>query len=430
MATVGAAVGVGATEMSKKSVHQSLTALNLAALALPGLMHEAQAGRVDEAYQGEFQYGHYAESDKRIDVDIFEAAFAVPVGSAMTGRVNIVRDTISGASPTHNQVDLNGHITQVLSGASQHAFNSECGYSICEQRDAISSSLTYYLNNLELSAGGGYSREHDYASRYGNTNVAIDFNKKLTTLNFGATVAFDEIQPSNSNADCGRKCSKTSQQYLLGVTQIIDKDSLLQSNISFAFHEGYLSDPYKLVAFYDKDAPFEFAGVLYPNYLRRDFRPEDKFQWAWLTRYAIHFGQLNDAALHVDYRLTADDWGSNSHTVEFSWHQPVVDEWQLIPRFRYYSQDKADFYQAVFQGNPSNYGNYSSDYRLAGFGALSGGLKIAKEFTALRPLSLFKLQAGIEYYSHKSSYQLGGNNRGSFADFDYYLLTASVSLKF
>ena len=41
-----------------------------------------------------------------------------------------------------------------------------------------------------------------------------------------------------------------------------------------------------------------------------------------------------------------------------------------------------------------------------------------------------KLQGGVEYYDHRAAYQLGGNNLGSFADFSYYLFTASLNLKF
>lgn len=407
-----------------------LACLNLAALALPGLMQDALAGRIEETYNADFQYGRYSESDKRINVDIFAGVLSTPMGKSMTASVNLVRDTISGASPTHNDKDAQGRVTQVLSGASQNALKSECGYSICEQRDAISSGLTYFFDTTAVNVGGGFSREHDYTSRYFNTNLSVDLNKKLTTVNFAASAAFDEVQPTNFNVDCGEKCSKTSQQYLLGVSQVIDKDSLLQNNMTFAYHNGYLSDPYKSVAFYDANSPFLFDSILFANYMRSDTRPQEKFQWAWLTQYIRHFEQLNNAALHVDYRFSTDAWGTNAHTTELSWHQPTVDDWQIIPRFRYYSQDKADFYQAVFKGNPANYAAYSSDYRLAGFGAISTGLKLSKEFTELKPLSQLKFQAGIEYYNHKADYQLGGNSAGSFADFSYYLLTASVNLKF
>lgn len=405
-----------------------VTCLSIAALALPGLISDATAGRIEDTYNADFQYGHYSESGQRINVDIFEGALAMPLGKSMTASVNLVRDTIAGASPVYNQKNANGSIKQIISGASPQ---SECGASVCEQRDAVSSGLTYFFDEASINVGGGFSREHDYTSRYFNTNLSLDLNKKLTTLNYGATVAFDEVEPSpspwNSNP-AGFKRSKTSQQYLLGISQIIDKDSLIQSNMTFSYTQGYLSDPYKVVAFYDPSQPFQFGGVLYANFFKPDKRPEEKFQWAWLTQYVRHFGQLNDAALHIDYRFNTDDWGVNAHTAELSWHQPIADGWQLIPRVRYYSQDSADFYQAV--GNNINASVYSSDYRLAGFGTISGGIKLSKEMTELKRLHQLKLQAGIEYYDHRAAYQLGGNSFSNFSDFSYYLVTASFNLKF
>jgi hypothetical protein len=423
--------------MKQTTKSNILTQLTLAALSLPGLVPDAMAGRVEETYNADAQYGHYSESGKRISVDVFEAAVSVPLGQAMTASVSFVNDTITGASPMYNKKDASGQIVQVLSGA------SKCGSSICEERQAVNAGITYFFDTVSVNVGGGYSNENDYTSRYFNTNLSMDFNKKLTTLNFGASVAFDENQPSYLNSDCGPKCHKTSQQYLLGLTQVIDQDSLIQSNMTFAYHQGYLSDPYKQVAFYYDNVTYPdpgYAIIDNGNVVsstvtavvegKNDTRPQQKFQWAWLTQYVRHFGDLNDAALHLDYRLSADTWGIVAHTTELSWHQPIADGWQVIPRFRYYSQNAADFYQPVFNGRPQDYQYYSGDYRLAGFGAISGGIKLTKEFTELKPLSSLKFQAGIEYYDHKASYQLGGSSAGSFADFNYYLVTASFNLKF
>ncbi|MEQ1739853.1 MAG: DUF3570 domain-containing protein [Methyloglobulus sp.] len=416
--------------------------LTFAALALPGLVQTVSAGRVEETYNADFQYGNYQEGDGRMGVDIFEGAFSVPIGKSMTANVNVIRDSISGASPIKNQRDVNGNTVQVKSGASGVALSSECGKSICEERDAASAGLTYFFDEASLNLGGGFSRENDYTSRYFNTATSWDLNKKLTTLNFGASVAFDEVEPTNFNLDCGDKCSKTSQQYLLGVSQVIDKDSLIQSNMTFGYHNGYLTDPYKKVQFYGNfDYGGGFVAPTGPEGTELlEKRPEERFEWAWLTQYVRHFEQFNHAALHADYRFSTNDWGINAHTVEFSWHQPIADGWQVIPRFRYYSQDKADFYQPVFDGDvgfdsnfntvAKNLNAYSSDYRLAGFGTISGGLKLSKEINNLQPFTQLKFQTGFEYYARKAEYQLGGNSQGDFADYGYYLITAGFNLKF
>lgn len=407
--------------MKKNKAINALTKLNLAALALTGVMQDANAGRVEETYNGDFQYGHYSESGNRMSVDIFDMAVSAPIGKSMTFAASAVRDVISGASPLTNKKNAQGQVYQVLSGASGNAKISPCHNSICDQRDGVNSGLTYFFDNAALNIGGGFSQEQDYTSRYANSNLSWDFNKKLTTLNMGGSVAFDVVEPTNFNKDCGKDCHKTSQQYLLGVSQVIDKDSLLQLNMTFNYSEGYLSDPYKQVWFYNDLAVSD---------IQSDKRPREKTQWAWLAQYVRHFDVLNDAALHADYRFATDDWGINSHTTELSWHQPIADGWQVIPRFRYYSQDRADFYAPVFSGSHKNYSAYSTDYRLAGFGAISGGIKLSKTFTEVKSIEQLKFQTGVEYYDHSASYQLGGNNTGSFADFSYYLVNASISLKF
>jgi len=407
--------------------------LTCAALALPGIVQTAHAGRVEETYNADFQYGLYSESDNRIEVNIFEGALSAPIGKAFTLNVNLVRDVIAGASPVYNQ-KLNGKVQQLISGASP---NSSCGASICEQRDAISSGLSYFFDGGSVNLNGGVSKENDYLSRYVGSNLSLDLNKKLTTLNFGGSVSFDEIDPSvspwaHTTANFGRiHEDKTSQNYLLGVTQIIDKDSLFQSNQTFSYSHGYLTDPYKWVEVEVAAPGFSFSLPI------EELRPREKFQWAWLNQYVRHFGELNDAALHLDYRFSMDDWGVDSHTFEASWHQPIADGWRIVPRVRYYSQNSADFYQPTFSGQLTSdfrqlagYSAYSSDYRLAGFGAFSGGVKLIKEITDLKSINRLSFQTGIEFYDHQASYQLGGNSSGDFANFNYYLFTASFNLKF
>jgi hypothetical protein len=426
--------------MKNKKKPNIAAQLTCAALALPGLIQPAAAGRVEETYNADFQYGNYVESGNRMKVDIFDGLLSAPIGKSLTANVSLVRDNISGASPVYNTKDLvTGEISQVISSASP---TSTCGKSICEERDGIGAGLTNFFDWGSLSLGGGFSREHDYMSKYFNTAASLDLNKKLTTLNFGASVAFDEITPSpsawnnttvldsNGNAVIdGFSAHKTSQQYLLGVSQVIDKDSLIQSNMTFGYHSGFLTDPYKWVGFIDS---FDIPGVgsfQIQNYAGEK-RPRERFEWAWLTQYVRHFEQFNHAALHADYRFSTNDWGVNAHTFELSWHQPIADGWQVIPRFRYYSQDRADFYQPYFSNGINNLAAYSSDYRLASFGTFSGGLKLTKEINELQPFKQLKFQAGFEYYDHKAAYQLGGNNLGTFADFNYYLVTASFNLKF
>ena len=70
--------------MKKNKPNHALAKLNLAALALTGVMQDTNAGRVEENYNSDFQFGHYSENGNRMSVDIFETAVSAPIGKSMT----------------------------------------------------------------------------------------------------------------------------------------------------------------------------------------------------------------------------------------------------------------------------------------------------------------------------------------------------------
>jgi hypothetical protein len=125
------------------------------------------------------------------------------------------------------------------------------------------------------------------------------------------------------------------------------------------------------------------------------------------------------------------------HYRSADWLQPVGAGWTVTPSVRYYSQSAANFYAPYFTTIQSTnvdpvtfmpiYSKtlpdyYSSDQRLAGFGALSGGVIVAKQFA-----KGVSLQAGFEYYTHQGKLSLSGGGDPAFNNFDYW--TANAALK-
>lgn len=69
--------------------------------------------------------------------------------------------------------------------------------------------------------------------------------------------------------------------------------------------------------------------------------------------------------------------------------------------------------------------HYSSDHRLSAYGGLSGGLTLSRQFAPGVSLDL-----GYEYYLHAGSLKLGGGGEGSYADFHYSTITATLNVAF
>ena len=205
----------------------------------------------------------------------------------------------------------------------------------------------------------------------------------------------------------------------LGLAQVLNKDALVALDLGYIRSTGYLANPYKSVYAigYDVQEPADASGLrLARSYTLLEIRPDERNLLNWHLGYD-QFIEAFNAALHFDYHFAHDDWGIHAHTFEADWVQPLGAGWVITPRIRYYSQSAADFYTPfvtyITDGlNPDTAEPiyieafpqyYSSDQRLSGFGALSGGLTVSKQFA-----KGVSLETGFEYYTHQGGLKLGG----------------------
>ncbi|MCW5606698.1 MAG: DUF3570 domain-containing protein [Nitrosomonas sp.] len=372
-----------------------------------------------------------------------------------------------------------------------------------ETRHQANFGLGYEWDEAAINASAGFSLENDYRSSFGNLSGRLDFNQKLTTVKFGAGYTSSNISAILDH-DSSPYLTKTAfakqienrggseilhgerQDWSanLGLTQVLNKHALIDANFGYTHSQGFLENPYKAmtVIFVDPDILNNGQTTPVPGDVRAllEQRPGQRNQFAFNTKYIQHINFF-DAALHLDYKFTADDWGIKTHTFDASWVQPLPFGWMFTPRIRYYSQDSASFYNPYLisqqnfsrqafdslgrevwvdslnpnneyfrdanfnlvdgAGNPVNEAtllvepktvafdpgqlpnNFSSDHRLAGFGALSGGFTLNKQLA-----KGIALEAGFEYYTRASAFKLGGGGGNGFADFDYYVANAALKL--
>ncbi len=344
----------GSARNPRRSRRSVLAALTASALLLPGL-----ARAQEERWGVDYGFTLYSEDDldsdklqagspERYEIETHQLRMRAPLGGRIDVGLDLVHETMSGATPWFVEPDANGEPVQVMTGAS-----------VEDQRSDVLLRGTYLFDESRTSLLGGYSKEDDYQATNFGFSAEHDFNEKNTTFSWGAGLSLDEIDPTPTATNLNpSQEDKRSLSIFAGISQVINRSSIVQSTFTYQNGSGFLSDPYKLVS---------VGGVNLP-----DSRPDSRNQFSWLTRYRRHFSSVN-GALHADYRLYVDDWDVTSHTVELAWYQMLWDALAVIPSVRYYTQSQAEFYGPYFVTSPG--GEFTSDYRLSPYGALSWKLR-------------------------------------------------------
>ncbi|MBU2112304.1 MAG: DUF3570 domain-containing protein [Gammaproteobacteria bacterium] len=255
--------------------------------------------------------------------------------------------------------------------------------------------------NWRISAGGHVSKEYDYLSVGVNTSLARDFNQKNTTLSLGLAYSHDTISPEGGIASAFAPMllrsdfadddsyqaafaatrdraddTKDTVDMLLGLTQVINRDWLMQFNYSLSMADGYMTDPFKLVSVVNNNG--EVQQNLYES--RPDKRTKHSLYW----QNKLH---LSGTFLDASYRYMWDDWELSSHTADVKWRLPLGERWYVEPQFRYYQQSAAEFYLPFLQQDQPLPQFASADYRIGKMRAYTLGAKFGTKLAAGNELS-------------------------------------------
>lgn len=380
--------------MSHKS---PLIALTSAAMALPALAAtqpvESTVSIRATVYQEDDVPSHRVlfGDDERYEIDIGQFRLLAPVGKDWSVDLAVTREHMSGASPWYNIQGANQQTSLIMSGAT-----------IRDSRTEVSLTTTRYQSDSSISLGLTHSEEDDYEAKAISVAGEWDFNNQLSTLSVGISYSSDDIKPTDA-PDFGRvlKEDKQSHSVSVGWGQILTKNSSLHAGLDVSRHKGFLSDPYKL----------------------RDARPDERLEWALGLKYRRYFDNQN-AALHLDYRYYHNDWGVDSHTLYSAWYQSLGTDFKLVPNIRYYSQAEADFYTATNNFTLPVTDDQSSDFRLAGYGAYTFGLK------AIYDISTWRVTLSVDRYISNEDYGLSGSDEKNPAAVKFLMTTIGLDFKF
>lgn len=324
-------------------------------------------------------YLNYIERD-RINVQSYIANIRGQISDDARIQVGVVLDTMTGATPT-GAVDGDSVVTST--GTSGGGFDvTGQGTALAEFNDtrlSVDANWEQSYTRLFRVAYGGYaSVESDFTAIGGSVKASVDINNRLTTLSVGAGVEGDQNAKRDGTTpgpltnvedaifyDAGRRNTFSG---LVGVTQVIDRRTVAQFNVTYSHSLGYHTDPYKVFSMADSD------DVEMERFY--EGRPDERRRLALYS--SMRQRRVDGNILGGSVRLYGDDWGVRSFTLDSHYRYNLDGGARFVePYGRFHFQTAADFYLRSLEPYADLPQYASSDSRLAQMQSYTAGLKFS-----------------------------------------------------
>lgn len=357
--------------------------------------HEARAQELHEPWDIDTSMLIYSESDGRVrDVSINALARKELREGAFLG-LTLALDSLTGASPS-GAVPYTG-VQTFTRPSGNEAYTISAGAqpldtTFHDSRTAFSGSWQWPVTRLSLlNVGASLSSEFDYEHFGVDAQLAHDFNNRNTTLSFGVALANDSVDPVGGapialapmlgvgdHANKRGDDSKDVTDFLVGITQVLNRRTILQLNYSLSSSDGYLTDPYKVLSVVDPVTGNPVAGPAGSGLFRYlyESRPDTREKQ---SLFGLIKRDFDGNVLEASYRYMTDDWDVDSHTFEVRYRWNLADGKYLQPHVRLYQQTAASFYRRVLFDGAAVPTYATADYRLGEFEGLTFGVKYGQE---------------------------------------------------
>jgi hypothetical protein len=204
-----------------------------------------------------------------------------------------------------------------------------------EVRHEANASAQLVHGDLTVAGRYRYSTEPDYVSHGAVLNVSLDLAQKNTTVALTAFGARDTV------GRAGDPLFRELQQSYGGrvtLTQVLDRETLVQLSWDVTAVSGFQASPYRFVAIGGDGTCTSTAPLCLPETM-----PNERTRQALGLQAKRALGDATSIAL--TYRFYFDDWGVMSQTLSPELFWLARPGGTLSVSYRYYTQGEAEFYR-------------------------------------------------------------------------------------
>lgn len=360
------------------SAARSLLFFGLSVLACLPLT--AAADEVTGTWTGdvELRGNYYLERSTRVMMPAARINIEAPNGFRARG--GYVLDVISSASIAQTGGEEDGVFTELRHGIGQMLVGKKVDTGAAE---------------VDVAVHATYSTEPDYNSWIYGLYSSVALFEKNTTLTLGLTRVDDTVE---SSIDPNFEEDLHAMTLGLGFSQLLSPVLKLDINYQLSYMDGYMANPYRRALVGARARPG--SDRLMGGVPRPEKHPDERWRHnveGMLSWYI----PASSTAIQLYVRGYTDDWGIQALTPEPRVYQQLGPSLSLRLRYRFYTQDRADFAPADGQVSyPPEYGMgydgpLTSDPKMFRFHSHQVGLRLAYVFDFLDDTALSFMRAFV-----------------------------------
>ncbi len=283
----------------------------------------------------------------------------------------IVSPTVSVAGQATEQTTLSaGYTVDAWTGASVDVVTAAT-MAISERRHEGQVGVVHDDGTTRLNSRYRVSYEHDYESHGAVLGASRDYAKHNTTVSLNLMGSRDL---AGRAGDPGFAQLMLSYGARAGLSQVIDRRTVIDLALEATVLDGYQASPYRWVAVGGDGVCGHAAPFCVPEHV-----PDLRIRNAASARLRRALG--DQYSLGLDYRYYLDTWGLRSHTVE-----PVVswlpgEATTVAFHYRFYSQGEASFYRPRYFDFDDADGYLTRDRKLSAFYGNEVGVAVDHVFS-------------------------------------------------